>query len=497
MAPSLRAKLLRWLLLPLGILWLADAAGTYLATRRTVNSAYDRSLYASLLAISEHVKVVDGRPMVDIPPVAIEVLDTEAQDRIFYKVSYRIGDGPDTYLTGYPDLPLPTEEEGTAFDFLDERRATASPDYSSAVAALRSPSRVPSFVDSDYHGYPIRVATMRTTFPTAPRTDLVVQVAESTGGRNHLLRVMVARELSVQAVAILLALGSVWFGVSRGLRPLRSLSRQVTRRSANDLAPLPLEQVPHEVVPVVAAVNDLLVRLRETLAAQGRFIADASHALRTPLAVLRSEADLALRLQDPEALRTAVGSLRDHVLATSHLGSQLLTLARVGRRGEHSPAAWFDLAAAARDTCAALVPAALERGADLGYAGESSLQVLGREQELREAIGNLVDNALRYGHRDVLITVNVRQEGGQVVLAVEDDGPGIAPGELERVLEPFYRPPGSPGDGSGLGLAIVKEIAVGHGAQLRLDSGPDGVGLRVELRLPSGGAGAPAFATGS
>ena len=308
---------------------------------------------------------------------------------------------------------------------------------------------------------------------------------------------MVARELSVQMVAILLAVVSVWFGVSRGLRPLRSLSKQVTRRSASDLAPLPLEQVPHEVVPVVAAVNDLLVRLRDTLAAQDRFIADASHALRTPLAVLRSEADLALRLQDPEALRSAVGSLRDHVHATSHLASQLLTLARVSRRGEQVPAAWFDLAAAARDTCAGLVPSALERGADLGYAGEGALQVMGREQELREAIGNLVDNALRYGHRDVLITVSVQRDGPQAVLAVEDDGPGIAPGERERVLEPFYRPTGSPGDGSGLGLAIVKEIAIGHGAPLRLGPGSGGIGLRVELRLSAIGSNRPAPATGS
>ena len=134
--------------------------------------------------------------------------------------------------------------------------------------------------------------------------------------------------------------------------------------------------MPREVVPVVAAVNDLMVRLRETLAAQGRFIADASHALRTPLAVLRSEADLALRLEDPAALRRAVETLRDHVVSTTHLASQLLTLARVGRRSEQ-PAEWFDLAAVARDACARLVPSALEHGADLGYAGEASVPVHG------------------------------------------------------------------------------------------------------------------------
>ncbi len=495
MASSLRAKLLRWLLLPLGLLWFADAAGTYLATRRMVNAAYDRSLYAAVLAIAENITLVEGRPVVDIPPLALEVLDTEAQDRIYYKVAYRIGEGPETYLTGYPDLPAPSVHEVSVFGVGDDRLPAVTMEPADPVSALRTAAHVPTFTNADFHGYQIRVATLRRIYPTAPPTELLVQAAETVGGRGHLLRQMVVRELLVQAVAILLAVLAVWFGVSRGLLPLRNLSAQVTRRSASDLAPLPLEKVPHEAVPVVAAVNDLLVRLRQTLASQDRFIADASHALRTPLAVLRSEADLALRLEDPEALRAAVESLRDHVHATSHLASQLLALARVGRRGEQAKAAWFDLAAVARDACAALVPAALERGADLGYAGDSSLQVLGREQDVREAIGNLVDNSLRYGQRGVLITVRVGREGQWAVLAVEDDGPGIPVDERERVLEPFYRPSGSPGDGSGLGLAVVREIAAGHGARLRLDSGPEGAGLHVELRLPVGGSPLPALAT--
>lgn len=485
MASSLRAKLLRWLLVPLGLLWLADAFGTYLSTRRTVDAAWDRSLYASVLAIAEHITLVDGRPVVDMPPLALEVLDTEAQDRIYYKIAYRLGDGPETYLTGYPDLPAPSAPMETVLGVGYEWAATAVPESPDPVSAMRAATPGPSFANADFHGYAIRVATLRRDFPTAPPTEVLVQAAETVGGRSHLMRVMVARELAVQAGAILLAVLAVWFGVSRGLLPLRNLSAQLTRRSASDLAPLPLEQVPHEAAPVVASVNDLMVRLQETLASQDRFIADASHALRTPLAVLRSEADLALRLQDPEELRVAVGQLRDHVHASSHLASQLLTLARVGRRGEHAPAVPFDLAVAARDTCASLVPAALERGVDLGYAGEESVEVRGREQELREVIGNLVDNALRYGKRPGLITVSAQRDGAQAVLAVEDDGPGIPPGERERVLEPFYRPAGSSGDGSGLGLAIVKEIAAGHGATLRLDSNPGGRGLRVELRFPA------------
>jgi two-component system sensor histidine kinase TctE len=489
----MRGKLLRWLLLPLGTVWLVDALDTYLRTQRTVNSAYDRALYGSVLSISERISLVGGRPVVDIPPVALDVLDTEAQERVFYRVAYRVGDGPEIFLTGYPDLPaprgeaLPIQPEG-----LDERLATAGPGTTvgaDAVAGLATdaPLRDPAFDDMVFRGDPVRVASLRRRIPTAPPIEVLVQVAETLGGRSQLRRAAMARELSFQLTAILCALGAVWLGITRGLRPLRRLSRDVTSRDATDLAPLPLEEVPREVVPVVEAVNGLMQRLRETLSEQQRFIADASHALRTPLAVLRSEADLALRLTEPADLRRAVVQLRDHVQATSHLASQLLTLARVGRHGDDAPSRRLDLAATAREACSALVPAALERQADLGYAGEAAgpLPVLGREQELREAIGNLVDNALRYGRPGGTVTVSARREGERAVLAVEDDGPGIGAEDLEQVLQPFHRLPGSPGDGSGLGLAIVKEIADGHGAPLLLLRGSGGRGLRVELRLPA------------
>jgi two-component system sensor histidine kinase TctE len=283
---------------------------------------------------------------------------------------------------------------------------------------------------------------------------------------------------------MLLALGSVWLGVTNGLRPLRRLSADVAARSASALDPLRLDGVPHEAGPMVAAVNDLMLRLNDTLAHQARFIADASHALRTPLAVLRSEADLALRKPDDAGLRAAVVVLREHIQSISHLASQLLLLARVGRR-DTGPSRSLDLAALARDACAGLVPAALERGVDLGYSGEESLQILGREPELREAVVNLVDNSLRYGRQGGVITVSVARREGLAVLAVEDDGPGVPPSSRAAVLEPFHRLAGSPGEGSGLGLAIVREIAEHHGALLVLGDAEGGRGLRVEVRLPA------------
>jgi two-component system sensor histidine kinase TctE len=495
---SLRAKLLRWLLFPLSVLWAADAVGTYFSAVRTINDAYDRSLYASVLAISERITLAGERPAVDIPPVALEVLDTAAQERIFYRVGFRSGDAPETFLTGYADLPPPPEDgsarpapEGAEID-----RSAASGSRALAPSPPIASAR-PVFYEANFHGDLVRVAALRTTFPTLPPTLIVVQVAETLVGRTRLIRALVTRELATQLAAIVLAAFLVWLGITIGLRPLRELSREVADRSAADLTPLVPDEVPREISPVVLAVNDLMGRLRRTLAAQGRFIADASHALRTPLAVLRTEADLALRQQDPEALRQAVTKLRDHVEATGHLATQLLALARAGRRGEQAAAELLDLDAVARQACAAMVPAALERDVDLGYEGVGPLPLLGRSHEIAEALANLVDNALRYGRPKGAVTVSVRPvEGGAACLAVEDDGPGIPPALRSRALEPFHRLAGSPGDGAGLGLAIVQEIAAGHHAELRLLEGAGGRGLRVELHFAGGPVG-PRRVTGS
>ncbi len=453
----LRTQLLRWLLIPLGLLWLADAVGIWFSTLGTVNAAYDRSLYAAALAISERVTVRQGQPVVDIPPVALEVLDNEDQERIFYRVGYRIGSGPETLLTGYPNLPPPPD----------------------------GPAQIPVFYEKRFHGYPVRIAAIQTRFPTAPPVAVVVQAAQTLAGRARLHRSLVVREAAAQLAVIVLAVGLAWLAITRGLRPVVELSGEVARRSAADLAPLPEEEVPRELSPMVVAVNGLMTRVRRAIAGQRRFIANASHALRTPLTVLRTQADLALREEDPRKLRDAVVQLRDQSRTTSHLASQLLALARVGPPAEGSSAAPFDLHAVARDACAALVPAALERLVDLGYEGSGPAPIRGRQHEVREAVDNLVDNALRYGRPGGTVTVSVtRPAPTEACLAVEDDGPGIPPGDRGRALEPFHRLPGTAGDGAGLGLAIVKEIAEGHGAEVRLLDGAAGRGLRVELRFP-------------
>lgn len=458
-ASTLRAQLLRLLLVPLGVVWALDAASTVARTRATVNASSDRSLKASALAIAERVTLdEDGTPTVEIPPVALEVLDTEDQDRIFYSVSYRIADGDRRLITGYPDLPPPPAAVGR---------------------------RAPSFYEAPYHGEAVRIAALRSEVASEPPVTVVVEVGETMLGRDRLVRAIVARELASNLALVVIAAVIVAFGVTRGLRPLWAVSRDVSSRSPSDLTPVALQGVPDEVSPLVLAVNALMRRVSQALFAQRRFIADASHALRTPLTVLRTEAEVALETGGGEAsLRAALVRVRDQSVAASHLALQLLAFARAERAAEAPPDEPVDVCALARDACAGLVPHALRQGLDVAFEGDAPGRVQGRPRQLRELVENLVDNAIRYARRGT-VTVSVHCAGGPVCLAVEDEGPGIPADQRADALAPFRRLGDWSDDGAGLGLAIVAEIARGHRAELRLLDGAGGRGLRVEVIFPS------------
>lgn len=453
---TLRRQLLRWLLVPLGVLWTLDAASTSSRTRATVNASFDRALHASALAISERVTLEEGVPTVEIPPVALEVLDTEDHDRVFYAVSYRAAGAPPQLLTGYGDLPDPT---------------------------IDGVGR-PSFYEVSYRGESVRIAALQSVVAADPPVSVLVKVGETMLGRDRLVRSILARELASKLALVGLAALIVAIGVSRGLRPLWAVSRDVSARSPSDLTPVALQGVPDEVSPLVLAVNALMTRVSRALAAQQRFIADASHALRTPLTVLRTEAEVALMEDGGEAhLRAALSRVRDQSASATHLAMQLLALARVERSAEAAPDEAVDACALARDTCAKLVPHAVKQGLDVVFEGEEVALVHGRPRELRELVENLLDNAIRYARRGT-ITVTVAPRDGAVLLAVEDEGPGIPADHRPAALAPFRRLGDSSGDGAGLGLAIVAEIARGHRAELRLLDGAGGRGLRVEVAFP-------------
>ncbi len=452
---SLRGKLLAWLLIPLSLLAAFDAVVLYQVISSSVNAAFDRTLHASALAILDHVTLLEGEPVVDLPPVALDILALGEQERVFYRVSYDAPGHVNAFITGYDDLPV-VKHDG---------------------------SSTPTFHDEEYRGDSVRIIALTGPLAQDPAFFVTVEVAQTLVGRGSMRGTLLLRALGAEIGLIVLAAALVWLAVKRGLAPLGALSERVSRRSVADLTPVEAD-VPSELTPLIDATNDLMRRVREAIAGQRRFIADAAHQLRTPLAVLRAEAEVAERKDDVASMKEAIQRLREHSEATSHLVNQLLALARAEPGQLAATAEPVDLVATAQDACALLVPNAYARDIDLGFEGDGPALVRGHPVLLREAATNLIDNAVRYGKVGGRITVSVTSRNSGVLLSVEDDGPGIPPSQRDRVLERFYRLPGTATVGSGLGLAIVKEIAQQHGATLRLRDGHDGHGLRVEIAFP-------------
>jgi two-component system sensor histidine kinase TctE len=305
-----------------------------------------------------------------------------------------------------------------------------------------------------------------------------VQVAETLEKRAQLANEIIKGVILPQFIILPVILALVWFALSRGLSPLAQLQERIRARPPDDLSPIDSRQVPEEISPLVGSLNDMLARLAHTIAAQKRFIADAAHQMKTPLAGMRMQSELALRQVDPNEIHRSLEQLAKSSESATRLVNQLLALARA----ENQPHAGLaleplDLAALARDVVQDWVQPSFAHEIDLGYEviGDPP-EIAGSAMMLRELLSNLIDNALRYTPAGGSVTVRVRGtnigNGNQALLEVEDTGPGIAPSERHRVFERFYRILGSSVPGSGLGLAIVREIAQQHGAEIEIFNNP-------------------------
>lgn len=453
---SLRRRLLTWLLLPLVLVAAVILWQSYRNARAAADKAYDRLLAASALAIADRVVVVDGMLDVDLPYVALEMLASSAQDRVFYRIAAPDG----TLVTGYADLPpAPPARRGERW-------------------RLR-------FYDAVYRGEPVRVVMLaRPLSGPALRGDYTVQVAQTRGERAALIGALVVSTAVQVVLLVLLVAALTWLGVRKGLTPLAVLSREIRRRSPQDLRPLEAE-APREVQDLVTAVDGLMARLADNLNTLQSFISDASHQLRTPLAALQAQAELALRRQDAEELRDTVARLLAITRRTSRLAEQLLSHARSTPDPALARRERLDLSALSAEVTRDVVPAALEQAIDLGLEAETGpVWVQGDPLLLGEALRNLLDNALHYCPDGAQVTVRLAVATGQALLDVDDNGPGIDPAERERVFQRFYRVPGSGKEGCGLGLAIVRTIIEGHGGTVSLHTGSSGQGLRVQIALP-------------
>ena len=315
---------------------------------------------------------------------------------------------------------------------------------------------------------------------TLRRPERTVQVAAPMRLRRDQATSMALRILIPVLVAIPLYGLLIWLIVGKGLRPLVDMAGAIRRRAPASLEPLPDSRVP-EVAPMTKELNALLERLRLALETQRRFTADAAHELRSPLTALQMQLDLVERAQTPEAAQKAIAGLRSAMRRAARLVDQLLTMARLDPDATPEDLVEVDLAAIAATVAAEQEPLAEAKRVELRLGEMRSVTVRGRPSALHALVRNLVDNALRYTPPGGRVTVAVRG----TCLEVEDTGPGIPASERERVLDRFYRMPGSSAEGSGLGLAIVRQVAQAHGAELLLGESDGGRGLRVAVRFPT------------
>ena len=450
MQASLRRQLTIWLLTPLVVLWGINAWVTYQTAIESANLAHDRTLLGSLLAIAERIAVVEGKVVVDLPYSALEMLESSVQSRVYYRVSESNGHT----LTGYEDLPVPT-----------------------AKMELSKPV----YYDADYRGESVRVAAVtRRLYDESVREPVLIQVAETAELRQGMSRQILFDSVFKELLLILLAAALMWLAVNRGLLPLETLRDQVHSRDSTDLSPINARLVPVEVKPLIDAINEHTARLAQLISAQKQFIADAAHQLKTPLTLLRIQADFATRQNDLPAVIEVLDDLRKNTEQVSHLVDQLLTLNRA-EADSRPKLSSVDLTDLARRTTFEWLPIALKKSIELGFESEQPFWIHGNEFLLRELLNNLLDNAIRFTPASGHVSVRITRLDAQAALTVEDSGPGIPPHERERVFDRFYQIPERDTSGCGLGLAIVREICTLHQGIISLHSAANGTGTAVEV----------------
>lgn len=452
---SLRTSLLLRLGFVLVLLLALDGLASYFTALHFANLVYDRWLTDSTRSLAHAVRAEHGQIRFDLPRVALEIFQFDEVDKTYFKVSSERqgligGDG------SLPDA-TPTHVGGLRLAF----------------AAL----------------YGTRVRVVSTLIaPHGAEDPVLVSVAETLNKRSTLTREiligMAAPQITLLAMALLL--GRI--GVNHGLKPLTNLAAQIEARGQNNLSPVPQGGLPREARVLATRINDLLDRLSNAMRAQKRFVADAAHQLRTPLAAVLLHAERAERATDISTEREALGALHRCVERAARVTQQLLALARTDPEAvaaiELKP---VDLTILTRQVGEEWISRALERDVDFGLVvPEHPVFVPGDERLLSEVLSNLIDNALRYGKRGGHVTLMV-EAGKQARLSVQDDGPGIPVEERARIFERFYRVEHGNGDGCGLGLSIVEEIARLHHATVEVTSGANDQGSRFTVVFKQAG----------
>ena len=441
-ARSLRRQLLAGILIPLVLIVAFNTWSLYRQALAALNTAYDRTLLASAKSLGESLDVRGegdaARLQANVPSAALEAFEADLQSRMAYRISTRQG----VLLSGYDDLPM------------WHGQIPMQPPYAALV----------DFYDGQFRGEPVRMAVLlQPVASTTGRDVAVVQVAETLEIRHALARQILWDTLARQAALIALIAATVIVVVQRATRPVRALSHELQARPDDDLRPIAAPDAPRELQPLIAATNEHMRRQSDLLAQQQRFVRDASHQLRTPLAVLKAQVQSARRgdVAPPEAL----AEIEDTVDRATQLANQMLALAKVAQLQQQADVAPAQFDEVVRAVALDVAPLIAGKGLDFDLQTEP-ITLRARDWMLRELTRNLLHNAIRHTPAGGLLAITLARAGGQAHLTVADGGPGIAPELAERLFQPFSA--GAGGTGSGLGLAICHEIVQTLGGRIQL-----------------------------
>ncbi len=471
---SLFGEILDWMLTPLLLLWPVSLVLTWLIAQSIAGKPFDRALEYKVAALTQLVTVSQNQVQFNMHQSARELLRADEADTVTYQVLGARGE----HLSGERELPLPPEDEKMVFDEIRIR-------------------------DDEVHGTAVKVAYTWVKLGLPNGRPALVQVAETMEKRSVLATEIVKGVMLPQFVILPMAVLLVWLALVQAIKPLNQLEERIRARKPDDLSPIDAQAVPLEVVPLVSSVNDLLMRLKDSIATQKRFLADAAHQLKTPLAGLRMQADLAQREgSNAEELKQSLRQIGRSSIRATHTVNQLLALARAESSGSAMARSACDLADLTMSVVRDCAPRAIAKHLDLGYEGlqpgSEGGQLTGNPTLLKELIRNLVDNAINYTpsspEKPGVITARVLHDPAEkkLLLQVEDSGPGVPTAERELIFQPFYRALGTEADGSGLGLPIVLEIAHQHHASVTMDDTqpgktPPGARFNVSFAAESSG----------
>ena len=441
-ARSLRRQLLAGILIPMVLIVAFNTWSLYRQALAALNTAYDRTLLASAKSLGESLDVRGegdaARLQANVPSAALEAFEADLQSRMAYRISTRQG----VLLSGYDDLPM------------WHGQIPMQPPYAALV----------DFYDGQFRGEPVRMAVLlQPVASTTGRDVAVVQVAETLEIRHALARQILWDTLARQAALIALIAATVIVVVQRATRPVRALSQELQARPDDDLRPIAAPDAPRELQPLIAATNEHMRRQSDLLAQQQRFVRDASHQLRTPLAVLKAQVQSARRgdVAPPEAL----AEIEHTVDRATQLANQMLALAKVAQLQQQADVAPAQFDEVVRAVALDVAPLIAGKGLDFDLQTEP-VTLRAHDWMLRELTRNLLHNAIRHTPAGGLLAITLARAGGEARLTVADGGPGVAPELAERLFQPFSA--GAGGTGSGLGLAICHEIVQTLGGRIQL-----------------------------